>query len=109
MTSSPADNPACSLCGRAGLRLTAHHLIPRTRHKNKRVRREHDRARREQTIPLCTACHAHVHTTLSEKELADDFNTRERLLAHPEIHRFAAWVRTKRGSLRVRKAKRARN
>lgn len=61
---------------------------------------------------MCRPCHTHLHGVLSEKELASAFNTRERLLAHPEIRRFVDWLssrpagfkpkggRKKRGSLR---------
>lgn len=84
--------PACELCGRETI-LTRHHLIPRTRHRNRRVRQHFGRDEMQGRILwLCTACHHHVHLVLSEKELALEFNTREALLGHPDIRRFVRWI-----------------
>jgi len=92
---------ACALCGRRGLPLTRHHLIPRMRHRNKRVRRNHDRANLvAQIIRLCRPCHDHVHLTLSEKALAEDYYTREALLQHPDIRRFCAWIASRPSGFR---------
>lgn len=81
------------LCGRATADLTRHHLIPRTRHHNKRTRRESSREERETTVPFCRACHKQVHALLSEKQLEREFDSVEKLAAHPEIAKFVAWVR----------------
>jgi 5-methylcytosine-specific restriction endonuclease McrA len=83
----------CGLCGRAEDHLTRHHLIPRTRHHNKRTRRTSSRAEREQTVLLCHACHKQVHALLTEKELERRYDTVEKIAAHPEIARFVDWVR----------------
>ena len=69
---------ACALCGREE-NLTRHHLIPRTRHHNKRNKREFDRALVKETIGLCPPCHKQVHALFSEKELERDFRTIEAL------------------------------
>lgn len=83
----------CVLCGRAEFRLTRHHLIPRTRHHNKRTRRDSTRAERERTVLFCRACHKQVHAVLSEKELEKNYASVDKLAAHPEIARFIDWVR----------------
>lgn len=101
----------CALCERSGLPLTRHHLIPRTRHKNKRNKREFERDDvRGRILMLCRDCHSQVHVLLSEKELEREYNTLERLLAHPEVARYVEWVRGRRVSskLRVRRARRRR-
>ena len=86
----------CELCDREVERVTKHHLIPRTRHKNKRNKKMFDRQEiHERILWLCKPCHKTVHAVLTEKELERDYNTRELLLAHPEINRFVAWVRKK--------------
>lgn len=51
---------------------------------------------------LCRPCHKFVHSVLTEKELAEDFGSVERLRAHPAIERFVHWVGTKPAGLRVR-------
>lgn len=98
----------CALCGRTGVRTTRHHLIPRMKHRSKRTRRLHDVNRRRETVDLCRPCHGHIHATLSEKELADSFNTVNALISHPEIQRFVGWIRTKPAELRVRSSPRSR-
>ena len=88
----PPRPAACELCGR-DTTLTRHHLIPRTRHRNKRVRQRYRRAEMLcRILWVCSACHHHIHLVLSEKELALQFNTREALLGHPEIRQFVRWI-----------------
>jgi hypothetical protein len=84
----------CELCGRATGDLTRHHLIPRTRHANKRNKREFDRNDVHHRIArLCRACHKQVHAVLTEKQLEREFNTLAALRGHPEIARFVDWVK----------------
>jgi hypothetical protein len=86
----------CELCGREVAVLTRHHLIPRTRHANKRNKRTFDRADVKARIAwMCRPCHSHVHALFTEKELERGFNTRAALAAHPDVARFVSWIRTK--------------
>ena len=82
----------CELCGRVVKRRTRHHLIPRSRHANKRVKRSFGRDELHRTVLLCGACHRQVHRTLTEKELEREYNTVEALLSHPDISRFVRWI-----------------
>jgi hypothetical protein len=45
--------------------------------------------------PLHKVCHRKLHAVLGEKDLAERYSTAESLLAHPEIAKFARWVRRK--------------
>ncbi len=81
----------CAICTRVET-LTRHHLIPRTRHSNKRNKRLFDRATVRQTIGLCRPCHSQVHLLLTEKQLERDWNTVEKLRSHPELQKFARWL-----------------
>lgn len=93
----------CELCGRGDVELTRHHLIPRTRHSNRRNQRLFEREDvRTRLAMLCRPCHGFIHKTLSEKEMEQRFNTLELLREHPGIARFITWVRTKPAGLRVR-------
>ena len=84
----------CALCGREVPVLTRHHLIPRTRHANKRNKREFSRAEvKSRLLWVCRPCHDAIHAALTEKELERGYNTPEALAAHPEIARFVEWVR----------------
>jgi hypothetical protein len=85
---------ACAICQRVET-LTRHHLIPRTRHSNRRNKRDFDRERVHQTVGICRPCHSQIHALLTEKELERQWNTVERLLEHPEIRRFAVWIASK--------------
>lgn len=86
--------PLCAICEREET-LTRHHLIPRTRHANKRNKREFDRAVVKVTIGLCRPCHSQLHALLAEKELEREWNTLEKLRTHPELMRFAGWIAKK--------------
>ncbi len=47
-----------------------------------------------QTISVCHDCHRAIHHLVpSQKELGRHFNTSDKLLQHPEIASFVAWVR----------------
>jgi hypothetical protein len=84
----------CQLCGRDVPRRQRHHLIPKTRHSNRRNKRDFEREEvRERTAMLCRPCHKTLHATLDEKQLEREYNTLEALGAQPEIARFLKWVR----------------
>ena len=90
------EGHSCELCGRRVAKRTRHHLIPRTRHKNKRNKREFDRTEvRTRILMVCTPCQKQIHALFSEKELERTYNTREALLAHPDMARFVEWLSAK--------------
>jgi len=86
---------ACGLCGRTVQRLTRHHLVPRTRHKNKRNKKMFHRQEVHRTVELCGPCHRHIHVKIPNKELEREYNTLETLKAHPDVERFVEWVKGK--------------
>lgn len=94
----------CAICGRDEV-LTRHHLIPRTRHANKRNKREFDRQIVKQTVGICRPCHSQIHRLLTEKELERGWNTIEKLRTHPELQRFAEWIANKPAGFRCRTSK----
>ena len=88
--------PHCELCGRQMAHLTRHHLIPRSRHSNRRNRREFDRSEVHTRVAwICRPCHDQVHAVFTEKTLEREFNTLERLCTQPEIRRFVDWIATR--------------
>lgn len=96
----------CQLCGRRTPGLTKHHLIPRTRHHNKRVKKLYSReemARR--LLWVCRPCHHHIHRVLDEKQLALEYNTRDKLLSHPEISQFVSWLADKPAGFKPRSSR----
>lgn len=105
----PAQPEACELCERPASALTRHHLIPRTRHSNRRARRRFARHEMSHRILwVCRPCHNQIHAAISEKELERFYHTPERLLAHPVIARFVDWIRTKPADFKPRSAARRR-
>lgn len=86
------DQVLCELCGRAE-RLSKHHLIPQSRHHNKRNKKQFSREDVRQRIAwLCRPCHSNLHALLDNKELEREYNTIERLSRHPGVARFSAWI-----------------
>jgi hypothetical protein len=86
----------CELCARLVREITRHHLVPRSRHKNKRNKKIFDRQDVHERIALlCRPCHRNIHATIGIKELEREYNTLEALAAHPDVRRFTRWIETK--------------
>ncbi len=86
----------CALCGRGPLVLTFHHLIPVTVHGNQWFRQRYTRSQLADGLNLCHLCHDGIHQLFAEKELARNFNTREKLLADERMRAHIQWVRKQR-------------
>ncbi|MCG8504680.1 MAG: HNH endonuclease [Sphingomonadales bacterium] len=83
MTSWRDEDGLCPLCGRPlGRKTEAHHLIPRS-------------LGGRETVALHPICHRKIHTTLTEREIAESHATLPALRAHPDIARFIRWIRNK--------------
>lgn len=88
------SRPTCDLCERIAP-LTFHHLIPRKVHRRNRFRKRYDReVMRSTGLMICRLCHSGIHDLIpDEQELAEQYNTKEKLLDHPGVARHVAWVR----------------
>ena len=76
--------PQCPLCERPippDVPQSVHHLIPKLRG-----------GRAGPKVLLHHLCHKEIHATLTEAELARDYNTIEALRLHPRLARFISWV-----------------
>ena len=76
--------PVCALCGRPippDVPQSRHHLVPKLRG-----------GKGGETVLLHQICHKEIHATLTETELARDYNSPNALRAHPHLAKFAAWV-----------------
>lgn len=92
----------CELCGRE-TQLTRHHLIPRTRHRNKRIQKKFQREEMlHRLLWVCRSCHNQIHACISEKDLADTYHNKERLLSHPAIQKFVDWIANKPAGFKAR-------
>jgi len=79
-----AGDPVCPLCGRPiprEVRQSLHHLVPRLKG-----------GRTGPVVLLHQICHNEIHATLTEAELAREYNTVAALRRHPRLARFIAWV-----------------
>jgi hypothetical protein len=86
----------CALCHRDVNEVTKHHLIPRTRHKNRKNKKTFSRTEvKERVILVCQPCHSNIHAVLTEKELERTYNTLEKLAKHPKVERFSQWLSRK--------------
>ena len=81
----------CELCEMDGMWLTDHHLVPRARH-NRKVKRDLGEERHK-TADTCRPCHKQLHLLFTEKELEREYNTIEKLKAHPEVRKWIEWKR----------------
>ena len=101
-------NPICPLCKRPippGVKQSHHHLIPKLKG-----------GKGGPTVLIHQICHNEIHATLTEAELARDYNTPETLCAHPHLAAFFKWVAKRppefhakgRGSLRKQRSRKRR-
>ena len=89
------EPPVCELCQREPVRFTEHHLVPRSRGG-----KYGPKAR------LCPTCHRQLHAMFSEKTLANELNSVERLRADPGFAGYLKWASKQKdgASFRVRRA-----
>jgi hypothetical protein len=86
----------CELCGREVASLTLHHLRPKSR------RGKYEKVADLPTAQICPACHRQIHALFTNHELAQQFNSLEKLRAEPRMAKFLAWVRKQDPNKRVR-------
>lgn len=93
------DDGTCEMCER-DIRRTFHHLIPKETHgkylKKKQLPENvvGDVNRvwlNTYGIMVCRTCHSAIHNAAPNDELAEKYNTLERLLTHPKIFAFAKY------------------
>ncbi len=81
------DHPTCPLCLRPippEAKQSVHHLIPKLKG-----------GKHGPTALLHQICHNEIHATLTEAELAKEFNTADALRTHPRLAKFITWIERK--------------
>ena len=83
-------NNTCIFCHLSNQKITKHHLIPKTEHnhKNKKL---FNNSQLNETVDCCLVCHNKIHSMFTEKTLAEQFNTVEKLLSNREFQTFIQW------------------
>lgn len=95
----------CEMCQRE-LKLTFHHLIPKDKHPTYLGKRLPNGIEGEPTryflnsygLMICRQCHNTVHNIASNEVLAAQYNTLQKLLAHPVIQRWVDFAKKRRSS-----------
>jgi len=82
----------CQLCERDVERLTAHHLIPRSRGGLK-----------GNTVDVCVQCSKQIHAMYDNKTLERKLNTLEKLKNDEKMRNYLMWVKNKRGSFKTKR------
>ena len=80
-------DPICALCGRPippHAKQSVHHLVPKLKG-----------GKGGPTVLLHQICHNEIHATLTEAELARDYNTPAALRAHPHLSALIRWLARK--------------
>jgi hypothetical protein len=62
--------------------MSKHHLVPKCK-------------KGKETVDLHRVCHDFIHATFTDKELAQDYNTIEKLLADERVQKFGKWASKK--------------
>lgn len=86
------SDPICPLCLRPiplGVPQSLHHLTPKLKG-----------GKGGPVVLMHHICHREIHASLTEAELARDYNTPEALRSHPRLAKFAAWVAKRPPSFR---------
>mgnify|MGYP001594469051 CR=1 FL=1 len=85
----------CQLCERDVEDITKHHLIPKQKFNKKwrRIYKKSGLKHWEVTISVCVPCSKQVHTLFTNKELAENYNTLDKLKEDYNIQKWVDWVR----------------
>ncbi|QHT68880.1 HNH endonuclease [Rhodocytophaga rosea] len=79
-----SEDVTCALCGRNVSMLTYHHLIPKQKG-----------GKYTDTVPLCQPCHTTIHLTFSNRELASEYNSIEKLKSAAPLQKYLQWIQGK--------------
>ena len=83
----------CELCGREDTYLNFHHLIPKMVHNRRKYERDFEKDYlNENVIWICKShCHKSLHEFFTEKELAENYNTIEKILENEKFQNYIKW------------------
>ena len=83
------DENLCPICSRPmpDGSYNEHHLVPAT-------------FKGREKVALHIICHNKLHHTFCEREMANHYNTVDRILEHAEIQKFVKWVQKRPNDFR---------
>lgn len=91
-----SEEKVCELCGRKGVEITIHHLIPKK-----------EGGKDMATANLCIPCHRQIHALYSNRELALRLNTIEKLQEDEKISKYLRWIKKQHSlnGIKIRKSR----
>lgn len=90
---------ACIMCLR-DLPVTTHHLICKSMwSKSYFKKRYSNKEMKAKTIEICRDCHDAIHDFMTERELAQNYNTLEKLMAQEKVANFVKWIAGKKSQI----------
>ncbi|KAG2381844.1 hypothetical protein C9374_006228 [Naegleria lovaniensis] len=95
------EDGCCVMCERE-MKLTRHHLIPRTCHKKYLKRGQYTKEHLNKCILICRVCHDAVHSFISLDDMAEHYHTLETILSHPKVQRWIPYVSKQRTGKKFR-------
>ena len=74
----------CPICSRLTPTdcIEKHHLVPKSK-------------RGKKTESVCVSCGDMIHKLFTNKELEKEYNTIDKIIAHPEIQKWMSWIQKK--------------
>ena len=109
MDRKPKRPEQCELCQRPVPVLTEHHLIPKSRHQDRKLIKAYGKPFMRVNIAwLCSPCHKHIHRMLTERQLAYDYSSVDALKAHPDVADFVGWLAAKPSDFSPKTSRKAR-
>lgn len=88
----------CPICERTpphAALVEKHHLKPKSRG-----------GKGTETLLVCKDCADQIHLLFTNKELEREYDTLEKLLAHPKIQKWRKWVKNKKFGVCMKTKKR---
>jgi len=82
----------CEICERSWVRLTYHHLIPRSVHGKVLKKKWHPESMLNSVAWLCRPCHSAVHHVASNEDLARSFYTVDLLLERDDVQKWKKYA-----------------
>lgn len=94
----------CPICTRE-IELVEHHLIPKTVQKENWFKNHFKPEQFEEKIMVCVDCHNAIHKFHESRELGQEMNTLEKILADEKIVKFAKFAAKQKGGIGLRAPK----
>jgi len=82
----------CEICERSRVKLTYHHLIPKSVHAKALKKKWHPESMLNSVAWLCRSCHSAVHHVASNEDLARFFYTVDLLLERDDLQKWKKYA-----------------